>query len=380
MLDELRQLGTVGEIANWVESPPSELSTETVHGVALDIDDYWLSYWQSYKGLMTFAGTQPILNVYIQPEAKLGRTFRTNFNARYDFLDRPKDWRDYCDSRGYQEDAHPVRVIIVLREKISSSLMHEYSHIGRHPIVYEVRPPALAHSLKSSDYVARSTVSTNKHGTVGGLLYDNSNGSYHLVTCAHVMLTDQTGDRVISPRPTLLGTPTEIGTVTLNHYPQPSPGAKCNNKIAAVVPKLDAALVKVDTSVSVDVSGGAGKISKVSPIAELGRDDPVEFHGAKSGRVKARIAEVNIWHEIEVVGTKVCFSDLFAIQPRGTVWVNSSLSVPGDSGSWVVSRDGGIVRWDGMLLAGDGSKSYCCYAEHVFDEFRKDNRYLVLPP
>lgn len=371
-MEQLRELGRTGIIADWVDNPPSLLGSEQVRGVGLDIDDYWLSWW----GIVS-AARAPL---FVPSALPLGRMQRTSWNIQYDFTQRPPDWTSYCGTRGYPAEGHPVRVIVALRDKLQITADYP-RNVGPHPIIYEVRAQAVA-QVQSGDYLARSGIAANKFGTVGGFLFNSSDQSHFAVTCAHVLQAGGTGHRVVSPRPSIFGLATEVGRVQYNDYPQPTTG-KCNNRIGTPVPRIDAATIVIDLGVNVDINGGAGKIGKISAVADLGPGDEVEFHGARSGRVEAKIAQATIWHEIDVEQVKVCFGDLFAIRPRTNIYVNKALSRSGDSASWVVHTQAGTtgtIAWDGMLIAGDGAYSYCCYADSVFQALRQDVASLVLPP
>jgi hypothetical protein len=367
-MEQLRELGRNGVIADWVDDPPGILNPERVRGVGLDIDDYWLSCWENLGAVIRLPGPLPIV----------GRPQRSLFNIQYDFTWRPLDWLSYCRTKGYPHNAHPVRVVVALRDRLPVTSDYPRDVAGIHPIIYEVRGPAIAH-VQSGDYLARSGVPSNQYGTVGGFLFNPPDQAYFAVTCAHVLQITPSGVRVVSPRPTIFGHTIEVGRLQFYDYPKPSPG-KCNNRIGTNAPKIDAATIVMDSTVNINLYGGAGKISKISPIADLGPNDEVEFYGATSGKVEAKVAQATIWYEIEVDQIKICFGDLYSIKPRGNIYFNTFLSQPGDSGSWIVHTQttgpygaSGLIAWDGMLIAGDGAYSYCCYAESVFQALTQVN-------
>jgi hypothetical protein len=330
-------------------------------GVSLRVDEYWL-WW--YHRLRAWQGPWPSNRPTLREWRLLVGAHRS-----MDFDYRPDDWAVHCTRRGLKEDAHPVSVIVILREELEGKPVEEPdgpAYVGDHPVIFEKRPTAHAHALGCGDFVKGS-----RDGTLGGFLWRPRESRYIAVTCGHVV-GPSVGQPVYS-RPA--GSP--IGTVADVHYPAAKTG-KCNNRIQSGAPSVDAALIDLHAGATVSPAlPGLGTVARMSAIADLGQGDDVEFTGFTSKSVQARIKECNIWKELLVAGTPTCFGDLFVLESRTPKYVVTSLSSPGDSGAWVVSSVSGLATWDGLLVGGDGFNSYCCYSEHVMDAF---GGQVALPP
>jgi hypothetical protein len=122
-----------------------------------------------------------------------------------------------------------------------------------------------------------------------------------------------------------------------------------------------------------------GKISGISPIGSIGQNDPVNFVGYASSHVNAVVSELNIWKEIKISNSPVCFGDLMVLDHPSYNYITVSLAKPGDSGAWVVNTSNNVATWDGMLIGGDGIRAYCCFSENIMNTLTLANQPLVLP-
>lgn len=360
-MEELRDLASDGLIADFIENPPRILSTENVSGVSLHIDDFWLRWsrvtrWPPYpyhSGIPTW------------------RDMRTYFGARHDFIQKPPNWGDYCNRKGYPRDAHPVTVIVILRDPYDPKRFPDVPRsIDKHPIIYEHRPEAVGYLLTPGDFLACAG-----EGTLGGFLWNTNDSTYQAMSCAHVL--GAAVARAYSPEPGIFTSKSEIGSVTFWDMPSASTG-KCNRKIQPYAPVVDLALVTVDSATATSISvPGLGRVTADTAIANMDQDDPVDFVGYKSGHVKAKTAEFNIWKELKINGVATCYSDLFVIDHVNYPYIATSLAKPGDSGAWIASTSGAAVWWDGMLIGGDGIRAYCCFAENIMAKLAGEP--LILP-
>lgn len=367
MMRELRRLAAEsGPIANFVEDPPYPLNRETMSGMSLRIDRYWLRWWWARFGV---------------PWGVWGlRTHRDWFDARhisFDFDGRPEDWERYCENRGFEGNAHPVALIVILRHPPQWKALSNIRAAGEHPILFEHRPPAVGYALQGGDFIGADDV-----GTLGGFLWSAREQAHYAVTCAHVLGNHPPGSATKAYSPSTKSTANRRHIGQIAHSLVPSAGGgKCNRRIQPGAPEVDFGLVEIDSSVALDAHHpSAGKITRVADLGDLGQDDFVEFHGFKSGAVQARIKECNIWKEIDINNMPVCFSDLFVIEDRSYNYVNSALAQAGDSGAWIVHSSDGLVSWDGMLIGGSGQDVYVCYAEHVLAKASAAIGALTLPP
>jgi hypothetical protein len=144
---------------------------------------------------------------------------------------------------------------------------------------------------------------------------------------------------------------------------------------------LDLAVVELIDGISLNPEvPHIGPIDHLSLIKNMNPRDHVTFVGMKGGRVEAKLGELNVWDLIDVDGQPHCFGDLFVMKHRQPPYLNTSLAEGGDSGAWVVNESNGVVGWDGMLIAGDGTQAYGCFAEKIKQECdsRISNRLALL--
>jgi hypothetical protein len=357
-MQELRELGQSDLIGTFVERMPNGLTLETVSGVSLRIDDYWLRSYLQYAE--------------VGPE-RTQRRVRTNGGPRYPFDERPNNWRAHCKEKGWNPEAHPVAVIVIVNSLKTLKHIDVPHSIGPHPIVYEERPMAIGLSVQSGAYVA-----AQKPGTLGGILCDPSHAIHFAATCGHVLGASSIGMRAHSPKPARHGPPVEIGTVAISIVPSSPLGIKCNNRIQPGSPSVDFGLVQLDPNVSFDATQPTfGKVTRTSAISDIGQGDIVNFHGFESQKVTAEVHECNIWKQLNVNGTLVCFGDLLVLRDVQMNNTLTPLAQQGDSGAWIISTAAGDVSWDGVLIGGDGPNVYCSYAENIMNALGSQ---FALPP
>jgi hypothetical protein len=379
-VQELRDLARAPLIAGFVADPPYLLSTDFVQGINLDIDPYWLRMYRA-----SFAG-------YVESESGGQYSYRfmrllKGRTLNWDW--RPSGWNYHCRTRGYAENSHPARVIVLLRELADSKFLAEAPRaVGSHPIRYEPREPCVAHALSSGPpggptvapgksigrAVPPAKGITGTSGTLGGFLRDSSNTRLFAVSCEHVC--GGSGTTVYQPPPK---SPSHSSIGSVIHATSPSPAPKCN-RVRQPVAVADLALIELHPNVVVsNVFPNLGTVQRVTLIGDMTPDDLVLFEGATSGHVDAKIAALNLWREVLVNGVPTCFGDMFTIESRQAWYVKPSLSQPGDSGAWILNQTNGITAWDGMLVGGDGVQAYCCFAESLFAECEGAISGLTLP-
>jgi hypothetical protein len=128
---------------------------------------------------------------------------------------------------------------------------------------------------------------------------------------------------------------------------------------------VDFGLVELDPTAGFNVAQLAGKITRISKIADIGQGDAVDFFGFESRHVEAEVHECNIWKQLDINGVPTCFGDLLVLRDRHYSSVMTPIAQPGDSGAWIIGADEMEIGWDGVLIGGDGPHVYCSYAENI---------------
>jgi hypothetical protein len=271
---------------------------------------------------------------------------------------RPPDWDGYCASRGYPRGAAPIIIKILLRTPLREKTDLPNQWEG-YPLRYIPEPPcrAFTHTLTAGDDLGQAAPDTL--GTLGGILQD-TNGTYYLTTAAHVLPGKSD---VFLPSPMNAAQPTRIATYADGDLP--SPASKCNNRSAPNAVSVDIALCTLDTSAAMPGAPVNGGLARWSTIADMTPGDPIRFAGARTNGT-AQIADATLWRDIDVDGQSRCYGDIFVIEPRHTVYLNTRLAKPGDSGAWIIYDGNDPLRaFDGTLIGGSGARVYCSYAENV---------------
>ncbi len=350
-MEELRSLGRSGPIADFVARPPFSLPMEVVSGVSLRFDPYWLSSYSFYN----FRYPYPYTMAHV-PQL---RTFRVHGGYRYDMSYRPNDWSDYCASKGLRGDSQPVQVIVILRKELPDGIPESWPRYvdDGYPIVYEYRPEAVLQALAPGD-----SVSGLSNGTLGGYLWNPTDGRHFAISCAHVFGSAPTYSTSAS---SISAGGVVVGKVLESHMPSAST-AKCNSHAQSGTPSVDVAVADLSGGPSIHLpTPSVGKVTLRSQIASLGPGDVVSLTGATSGTVHGTITACNLWKEITFAGATYCFSDLLEVTDATHHYFASSFTRPGDSGAWVVNNSAGHAAWDAMLIGGGGAIAYCAYAENI---------------
>lgn len=351
-MEELRSLAQFGPIADFVARPPLTLPMEGVTGVSLRLDPFW----QSAHSFYNFHYRNPY--PYPHAEVPKQRAWRVHAGYRYDLSFRPGGWSDYCASKGLRKDAQPVEVVVILRKPPPHGIPESWPrYVDDYPIIYEYRPEAVLQALAPGD-----SVSGVSNGTLGGYLWNPTDGRHFAISCAHVF---GSGPGYGSPASSISAGGAIIGQVLESHMPSASV-AKCNSHAQSGTPSVDVAVADLSGSPTIHLpTPSVGKVTARSQIAHLGPGDPVSLTGATSGTVHGTISACNIWKEITFAGAKYCFSDLLEVTDATYHYVASNFTKPGDSGAWVVNSTAGHAAWDAMLIGGSGAIAYCAYAENI---------------
>jgi hypothetical protein len=389
MMDQLVRLAE--ELRAGVQGRLQNVLPGNVQGALLQVDRYWFEWaaaqqigplwpeyvWRRRRWLGHRADSWPLVHVYGAP-------------VQWSFGDKPPDWEDYCRTAGYGEGASPVVIRVLLRRPLAPRSPHagtSEAELPRryedHPMLYEVRPPAVASGVVAiisrvvrdvrtrpqtkAPSIGRAEPRTS--GTLGGYLACPATGGVYLVSCAHVL--GAAGSDAFTPGPFENRGSTRIGTTVYSEIPPAKiPGQDCNFWGLPDAGRLDVALAECKP-----IPSAADGVRPTPSCDALRRAikmvpyQPVAFIGKESGWVDAQLSGATLWLEIEfedfgdgLAGPR-CFGTLFELSDfagdRRTV------ARPGDSGAWVFDNSDGLRCWNGILIARQGHRAYGCYADLV---------------
>lgn len=344
------------------------LPTELLRGVHLHVDPYWVEAALRWR-------FGPLWRPHLEGQIFWDEIYDHGVPDRW----RPRDWERHNSLLGFPGNAHPARWRVIFREdehrrEFKAELPRTFEGpFGPIPIRYEARPPAIA-LLAPGDSLGQQTPATD--GTLGGFLIDTRSLDPYLVTCAHVAAA---GNDVFSPA-TPAGAGARIRSVAHAVLPPPDTGSGCNRFTHHPPPALDLAIARIHAPQPVNYYiPGIGQPTAVTTIRAMASNQPVSLYGRKSKLVQAELGSLCVYHEVTIAGAAHCFGDLFTLTPPKPWYVNTALVKGGDSGAWIIRSTGGLVGWDGMLIAGDGATGYACFAENIMDECRTALPNLALP-
>lgn len=359
----------------------------TVQGAHLQVDPYWYT-WALRRAVFRYSPWPWFA------EFRLVDVFR--WISRYEHLElnwdeRPDDWIQHCRMMGYtpsKDGSDPVVVHMLLRG--SGGALHPIDtqiadlpreHNG-HPIVYEVRPPAIATSILSNLFelvhpreqrrtsdthaVSVGRMSPRTSGTAGGVLFDPISGRRYAVSCAHVLGPE--GTETFSPGPFDGENSRSVGYVRLSRVsPIKSERQACSFHTSPDAGRLDLGVAELTADISFPSSP-----QRVRSIEKLLQFEPVTLSGKVSGFVEAQMNAVTIWQEIythpfgDGLEGYRCFGDVFELASRDGD--NGPIVKPGDSGAWILDDSNDLRGWVGILFGHQGSRAYGCFAQHVMSE------------
>jgi len=344
-----------------------------VQGVVLDIDPYWLTWWNYTRRF----GVREFERI---PERSQFRFFRRGLvdvlpeNAfpvlplrRKDLDDRPSDWASYARESGFDPDKSPVRVTICLRPGGAEAPRLESNS---YEILYETRPIAV---LSAGPKAYRrplvgglsAGVGAGVCGTMGGIVEDRQDPlQKYGVTCAHVM----TSGTVTQPAKIDSRKAKSIGAVGAHSSLQLAAGV-CTPVSSTGLNTVDLALIKIDafTSANLEILD-IGPLTGVTPIAAIGQGQLVEFTGRSSGNRSLRIGGLGVLYKLRWKGQDYCFKNTIQLNwPRFYQLIAGRPVARGDSGAWICNPNENGFGWCGMIIGEDRLHGYALYAETLED-------------
>jgi len=343
LLDASRQSDVTGLINRF-------LASNEVQGIALGVHDVYVSMHRSQ-----FRKDATVSEILESPE-------------------QPAEWAEVCRVQGFSETLSPVFVVIYVTSDPDGVRMAgevpDFTENDHYQVVIEKKGPFVAMADRTMHRPILGGISVGNaanatSGTLGGFLKDRKTSTSHLFSCSHVLdnasATDVTqrgrGDGGISP--------VEIVASSLLVVPLTAPSG-----FTATAPynKVDAAAAEVSSGVGVNTGlRVVGAVQHFLPATSIPIGQDVVFVGKESDRREARTYRLIARLKVLVDGAAYLFGDVFEIESRQPLYI-STLSQPGDSGSWVLDEAGAEGNeLYGVLFAGYGSFSVCCFMEYVLD-------------
>ncbi|MDR3511721.1 MAG: hypothetical protein P4L73_08810 [Caulobacteraceae bacterium] len=361
-LDFLRHLAFEGELQDFIRRDPYGW-TERSTGVSLAFDEGFLRTVS--LGLPHWQGPAAASNQF----------------ERFDFAAALTTALDHLWSDDWRKDGSPwsrrwrpgwldevdrrqsVNVLVDVASADNPLLYEGPRDYEGFPIRYRVMGPIEAQLSEGDPVQAGGRV-----GTLTGLLQDTASGDDYALMSGHVA-------GAVGTAVSAAGAP--VGAVS--DLEIPSGAGPCNLHAAPGAQAVDAALVRLSPTPALQL----GAARSVQPIAAITAGDLVEFSGVASGRSHPGVVmNATIWKPMDLhrAGATVCCGDIFEISHRRAPYVSKALSKSRDSGAAVVRPGASTEEWFGVLMGGQRSSSFVCYAEHVMAWALRSNPNLVLRP
>jgi hypothetical protein len=354
---------------------------DTVQGVVLEVDRFWLSLWRlrerwgedrmerwAYRYLDAIYGPSRLpWDLEIPEDTGV-------FSRPLDISDvegwLPEIWRHRQNWCGLPTKGPPLVVKVCLRplmtaEERAPTLEQLYDREGRLSVELETRPRA---QLSSNPRKAQTPLSggvsigvgATDYGTLGVILRDDAGGHFGL-TCSHVT---GAATHVLQPSKRDSSSATTIGEVVAATSLATCPaGMKCNPWSGVTPNEIDVSLIDLGNGVSAALEVlDIGPLTGVMPRASISPSQAVEVMARTSRRNRLQVGGLAAWYSFAHDGADYCFKNLFEVQsPYGTPGVIKR----GDSGAPVCSPDGQGTAWAGMIVGCDAFKGYAMYSETV---------------
>lgn len=356
---------------------------ETVQGVLVGYDPFWLRVWH----VQSILGGE-LSRYLLRHSTEYARDgvmpswdywdFRP-FNVPGDIELPPPDHDELQQLYRWAKDRFPlfekppVQIVVVTERHTELELPRGLGE-GVYSIVQSVRGRAWLAMPKNLHSPVPGGVSlgcgTVRDGTLGGMLGDAGRNAvpttYHAVTCAHVVQkfsdVDQPAQKDNAGKARHMGKVMHVSSLT------PSPvNAICNPfHPAAKLHTVDAALVELDPAVpAVPHLLGLRPPTGIAAKSQVNPGDLLDMAGKESGRRRLVVGKVAItfrYHDVHA-GGHYCFEEAFEVNwPTLAAVAGGPPVQAGDSGAWLLNATG---EWVGMIVASDANHGYAIYAENV---------------
>jgi hypothetical protein len=370
-------------------------SSRAVQGVAVELDDFWLSAWRAaarenpidppeargpQQGIAwIMEGGVPVQTVTLVPIthlAPVGPLRASDLNWI------PPGWEQrYRPNAGNPES--PVQLRIYLYPEYGrdrEATLPQLSDLAINYVFESTPVPHLAarRNDKFEPLIGGVSIGTNprEYGTLGGVLRDSNNRLFG-VTCAHVV---SSGSIVYHPSQRDSGHAHPIGRVARvqipKAYPAGLPITPANQ--AANSNDIDVALIKLDVAADLAVDM-LGPITGIFPSTDIQQWHPTIFAGRTSDVRKVEFLVPALYYNVPAAdrnGT-ICFNNVFLIHwgigsgPNGQPPIQA-----GDSGAWLCIGGPKGWEWAGIVIAWSPQLGFAVSASRVQDWWQQSGMSL----
>jgi hypothetical protein len=372
------------------------MENESVQGVVLEIDPVWLNMWRLRESFGQDRANR-LIERYFESRIfgplfpfsefnQLNRYWIPNRPLReYDFNWTPSIWdvyqREFWNLRSAEESS---KIIIKICLYPSNSFQERAIPTFQETnlkIIYETRPPAIFYNTnpRKSFRPILGGVSIGAGqkalGTLGGILRSSS-GNFYGLTCTHVI---NKNDSAQQPAWSDDSQTTDIGNCTHSNVL-----ISCNSKDPCsiwaeevAVNEVDSALIRLNenTSSKLEILQ-IGKLTGITPRANLTQGQAIELVGRTSGHKRLEIGGISVAYRITDSDKKhYCFHNLIELKDPSH-WSNviSSPVQPGDSGAWICTPSSQGFEWCGMVIGGDRYVGFAVSSEAIEDWWKNEEQ------
>lgn len=331
---------------------------ESVHGVIIDIDPWWLCTYKRYiTGKRNDDYFHPKYGIFNVPLSDLFYETTVPIDINW----RPEHWYDFKKEKS--------NLIVKILLKPGSEHI-DFKEDGKLNIVQEYRAiPVLNSVLPTRPLIGGVSIGTSNlaSGTLGGILKDTESNSYFGITCGHVIETVETP----VDQPALIdgGATAYIGkSIYLKQPENPSTSLCTPYDPHSVFNDMDLSLIKIEEVIPTNLEvHNTGKVDDYTRSSRLLRNTFVEYNGRTSGHRTLVLGGIGVTNNVlDNNGNMYCFEHL--IELKDTSVANLSVkppTMPGDSGAWVMLQGDKGTEWCGMVIGGDRQTGYCIMSDKI---------------
>lgn len=363
---------------------------QLVHGIFIELHPVWRALyeheWYGRAGLparRAIAVTGPYWPWLSDEREVYDPRFIGDYGRFFfDTEHKPEGWNHFLD---HFKKEKPFLVKIYIDEITHDQLplrRRIEELVSRQPffcLVVEGSPATFSQSARGA-----ADIHVTHAGTLGGYLID-ANGKTYGTTCAHV--AQSTANQSSVTLHDIRGRSiSSAGTVSYTNYADFIPlaaGSTCNPYINSPSLDCDVALLDLNSRISTsNVISGLGQVSGYLDRSTRNTGDTVHFAGARTPANTYEIGGYGVMCKIVDTSPRpssgtsqqstaaYCFSGVFDFYTPTRNRLQravASLPILGDSGGWIVYKQGSISRWFGMLMAVQGARGISAFASSIVD-------------
>jgi hypothetical protein len=359
--------------------------SRAVQGVAVELDDFWLSSWraaaqenpleppaalgpqQGIRWLMD--GGVPVQTAGAAPPAT--RIAPTGPLRSADLSWAPPGWGERVRPNA-GEPENPVQFRIYVYPEYGRDPEATLPQLSELPInyVFESTPvPRLAAAANDEfdPLIGGVSIGINpqEYGTLGGVVQDSKNRSYG-VTCAHVV---SNGSVVYHPSQRDSANARPIGRVAHSQLPRQYPHGLPITPAhqAANSNDMDVALIEIDVAARLAIDT-LGPITGIFPSGDIQQWHPAIFAGRSSDVRSVEFLTPAPYFNIPTADGRDtnCFNNIYLIQWMPGDGSNGKPPVQqGDSGAWLCIAGPRGFEWAGMIIAWSPRMGFAISASRI---------------